>query len=84
MGSVTTEGCVGLPVYVSETRNLYLYKLNLLPVEGGSRTLYEDCAVTGFELRINRREAIKGELDLERTRTAEARYWRSIGLLSLL
>jgi hypothetical protein len=60
-------GNANLPLYVSETRNLYLYKLNLLPVEGGcrfdlvqdrgsSRTLYEGCAVTGFELRINRGE----------------------------
>jgi hypothetical protein len=52
-------GSAGLPLYVSETRNLYLYKLNLLPVEGstrfdlvqdrsGSRKLYEGCAVTSF------------------------------------
>jgi hypothetical protein len=58
-------GSAGLPLYVSETRNLYLYRLNLLPMEdgsrfdlvqkrGGSRMLYESCAVTGFELRINR------------------------------
>jgi hypothetical protein len=61
-------GSTGLPLYVSETRNLYLYRLNLLPVEGGSRfdlvqerggsrILYEGCVVTGFELRINRGEA---------------------------
>jgi hypothetical protein len=30
-------GSTGLPLYVSETRNLYLYKLNLLPMEDGSR-----------------------------------------------
>jgi hypothetical protein len=30
-------GNAGLPLYVSETRNLYLYRLNLLPVEDGSR-----------------------------------------------
>ena len=58
-------GNAGLPLYVSETRNLYLYKLNLLPIEdstrfdlvqdrGGSRKLYEACAVTGFELLFNR------------------------------
>jgi hypothetical protein len=68
-------GAAGLPVYVSESRNLYLYKLNLLPVEdgsrfdvvqerGGSRNLYEDCAVTGFELRIVRDQAIKLKLDI--------------------
>jgi hypothetical protein len=58
-------GSAGLPVYVSEIRNLYRYKLNLLPAEdsarfdlvqerGGSRILYETCAITDFELRINR------------------------------
>jgi hypothetical protein len=68
-------GSTGLPLYVSETRNLYLYKLNLLPVEdstrfdlvqerGGSRKLYEGCAVTGFELRIVRGEAVKLKLDI--------------------
>jgi hypothetical protein len=60
---------------VSETRNIYLYKLNLLPSEdstrfdlvqdrGGSRTLYEGCAVTGFELRIHREQAVKLKLDI--------------------
>jgi hypothetical protein len=65
----------GLPLFVSETRNLYLYQLNLLPMEdstrfdlvqkrGGSRKLYESCAVTAFELRINRKEAVKLKLDI--------------------
>jgi hypothetical protein len=69
-------GSAGLPLYVSETRNLYLYKLNLLPAEGGSRfdlaqerggsrMLYEGCAVTGFELRINRGETIHLKLDIK-------------------
>jgi hypothetical protein len=68
-------GSTGLPLYVSETRNIYRYKLNLLPAEdstrfdlvqerGGSRTLYEGCAVTGFELRIHREEAVKLKLDI--------------------
>jgi hypothetical protein len=68
-------GSAGLPLYVSETRNLYLYKLNLLPMEdstrfdlaqerGGSRKVYEGCAVTGFELRIVRGEAVKLKLDI--------------------
>jgi hypothetical protein len=68
-------GSTGLPLYMSETRNIYRYKLNLLPAEdstrfdliqerGGSRTLYEGCAVTGFELRINREQAIKLKLDI--------------------
>jgi hypothetical protein len=69
-------GSAGLPLYVSETRNLYRYKLNLLPVEdgscfdlvqerGGSRKLYEGCAVTGFELRIIREEAVHLKLDIK-------------------
>jgi hypothetical protein len=69
-------GSTGLPLYISETRNLYLYTLNLLPVEdstrfdlvqdrGGSRKLYEACAVTGFELRVVRGEAVKLKLDIQ-------------------
>jgi hypothetical protein len=69
-------GSAGLPLYVSETRNIYRYKLDLLPVEGGSRfdliqdrggsrTLYEGCAVTGFELRCNRGEAMHLKLDVK-------------------
>jgi hypothetical protein len=68
-------GSAGLPVYVSETRNLYRYQLNLLPMEdgsrfdliqdrGGSRKLYEGCAVTGFELRVVREQAVKLKLDI--------------------
>jgi hypothetical protein len=75
MGSVATEGCVSLPLYVSETRNLYRYTLNLLPAEdssrfdlvqerGGERRLFEGCAVTGFELRIVREQAVKLKLDI--------------------
>jgi hypothetical protein len=30
-------GCAGLPVYISETRNLYRYRLNLLPTEDSTR-----------------------------------------------
>jgi hypothetical protein len=70
-------GSSGLPLlYVSETRNLYLYRLNLLPAEGGSRfdlvqdrggsrLLYEGCAVTGLELRFNRGEAVHLKLDVK-------------------
>jgi hypothetical protein len=54
-------GSANMPLYVSESRNLYRYRLNLLPVEGGSRfdlvqerggsrKLYEGCAVTGERL----------------------------------
>jgi hypothetical protein len=69
-------GSANLPLYVSETRNLYRYTLNLLPVEdgsrfdlvqerGGSRTLYEGCAVSGFELRFNRGETVHLKLDVK-------------------
>jgi hypothetical protein len=69
-------GSAGLPLYVSETRNIYVYRLNLLPVEdgsrfdlvqerGGSRILYEGCAVTGFELRFNRGEMVHLKLDVK-------------------
>jgi hypothetical protein len=74
-------GSAGLPLYVSESRNLYLYKLNLLPMEdstrfdlvqdrGGSRKLYEGCAVTGFELRCNRGETVHLKLDIRGERQA--------------
>jgi hypothetical protein len=75
-------GSAGLPLYVSETRNIYVYRLNLLPVEdgfrfdlvqerGGSRKLYEGCAVTGFELRFNRGETVHLKLDVKGERKAE-------------
>jgi hypothetical protein len=68
-------GDAGLPVYVSETRNLYLYKLDLLPAEasvrfavaqvrGGARRLFEGCVVTEFELQIVREQAVKLKLDI--------------------
>ena len=70
-------GSAGLPVFVTETRGLYQYQLNLLPLEDtdyfdlvqdrtGSRErkLYESCKVKGFELRIVREEAIKLKLDI--------------------
>jgi hypothetical protein len=74
-------GSAGLPVYVSETRNLYRYQLNLLPAEdgsrfdlvqerGGSRKLYEGCTVTGFELRIIWEQVIKLKLDISGERGA--------------
>jgi hypothetical protein len=69
-------GSAGVPVFVSETRNVYRCLLNLLPMEdstrfdlvqerGGSRKVYEGCAVMGFELRINRGEAVKLKLDIQ-------------------
>jgi hypothetical protein len=75
-------GSAGLPLYVSETRNIYRYKLNLLPAEdstrfdlvqdrGGERRAFEGCAVTGFELRILRGEAVKLKLDIRGERPPE-------------
>jgi len=68
-------GSAGNPVFVTETRNLYKYSLNLLPMEdtdlfdliqdrGGERRLFEGCRVNGFELRVMREEAIKLKLDI--------------------
>jgi hypothetical protein len=68
-------GVSGNPVFVSETRNLYQCRLELLPMEdsdyfdviqfrGGERKLYERCRVQGFELRVMREEAIKLKFDI--------------------
>jgi len=63
------------PVFVSETRNLYLYRFDLIPMEDtkhfdlaqdrkSERRLFEGCRVLGFELRVMRDEAIKLKLDI--------------------
>ena len=68
-------GSAASPVFVSETRNLYQYRLNLLPLEdtdcfdliqdrNNERRLYEGCKVLGFELRVVRDEAVKLKLDI--------------------
>jgi hypothetical protein len=68
-------GAVGNPVLITETRNLFKYDLDLLPMEdtelfdlvqdrGGERRLFEGCRVQGFELRIMREEAIKLKLEI--------------------
>jgi hypothetical protein len=71
-------GAAGNPVYVSETRNLFMYELSLLPTEdtehfdliqdrntkSKERLLYEGCRVKGFELRVMRGEAVKLKLDV--------------------
>jgi hypothetical protein len=76
-------GASGIPVFVSETRNLYKSTLNLLPLEdtdcfdlvqdrqiSNERRLYEGCKVQGFELRIEREQTIKLRLDLCGERSA--------------
>jgi hypothetical protein len=73
-------GSVNKPVFVSETRNMFLYHLSLLPTEdteifdlvqnrNGERLLYEACRVKGFELRIMRKEAIKLKLEITSERS---------------
>jgi hypothetical protein len=68
-------GSAGNPVFVSETRNLFKFKLNLLPMEdtdcfdliqyrGGEKQLFEGCRVQGFELRFEREQNIKLKLDI--------------------
>jgi len=74
-------GTAGLPVFVSETRSLYQYRLNLLPMEdsgcfdlvqdrGRERNLYEGCRVKGFELRTEHERAVKLKLDICGERSA--------------
>jgi hypothetical protein len=76
-------GAAGNPVYISETRNLYQYRLDLLPTEdtehfdliqdrGGERLLFEGCGIIGYELRFNRGEAVKLKLDIIGERTPRA------------
>jgi hypothetical protein len=68
-------GGTGLPLYVSETRNLFSYELNLLPMEDteqfdliqdrkNERMLFEGCRVQGFEMRVMREEAVKLKLEI--------------------
>jgi hypothetical protein len=68
-------GAAGLPLFVSETRNLFRYELNLLPTEDtdnfdliqdhkNERLLFEGCRVQGFELRVLRDETIKLKLEI--------------------
>ena len=76
-------GSIGSSVFISETRDLFLYLLNLLPMEdtdcfdlvqdrGLERKLFEDCRVQGFELRIVRDETIKLKLDISGERSPVA------------
>ena len=70
-------GSAGKPLYVSQTRNVYSNKLNLLPLEdtecfdliqdrsfNNERKLFECCKVKSFELRIENDEVVKLKLDI--------------------
>jgi len=68
-------GAVGMPVFVSETRDVYQCRLRLVPLEdtelfvliqdrGAERIIYERCGIKSFELRVMRDEAIKLKLDI--------------------
>jgi len=74
-------GSAGLPVYVSETKSLFRYSLNLLPLEdtdcfdliqdrGMERRVFEQCRVQGFELRFEKEQAVKLKLDICGERSA--------------
>jgi hypothetical protein len=76
-------GATGTPFFVSETRNLYRYNLDLTPTEDtdqfdliqdrkNERLLYEACRVQSFELRVLRHEAIKIKLEICGERTPRA------------
>jgi hypothetical protein len=73
-------GSAGKSVYVSDTRDMYQYQLDLLPTEdtdcfdliqqrSNERLLLEGCRVEGFELRVMRDEAIKLKLEISGERS---------------
>ena len=75
-------GSAGKPIYVSQTRNVYSNKLNLLPLEdtecfnliqdrGSERRVFEDCRIQGFEFRIENNNPIKLKLDVCGERNAK-------------
>ena len=75
-------GSAGKPLYVSQTRNVYSSKLNLLPIEDtecfdliqdrkNERRVFEDCRIQGFEFRIENDNAIKLKLDVCGERSAK-------------
>ena len=76
-------GSVGKPVFISETRDLYRYQLDLLPIHdsecfdlvqdrGVERFVFDQCRVSGFELRFEREQNIKLKLDICGERSAYA------------
>ena len=82
-------GSAGKPIYVSQTRNVYSSKLNLLPLEdtecfdliqdrGNERRVFEDCRIQGFEFRIENDNAIKLKLDVCGERSAKTYLYTDI------
>jgi hypothetical protein len=74
-------GSVGNPVFVTGTRGIFQYSLDLLPMEdtelfdliqdrNNERRLFEACRIKGFELRIMRGEAVKLKLDITSERSS--------------
>jgi hypothetical protein len=68
-------GAAGSPVFISETKNLFKYKMKNVPLEDtdhfdliqdrkNERLFFEYCRIFEFELRIMRDEAIKLKLDI--------------------
>jgi len=68
-------GTAGSPVFISETKNMFKYKMKNVPLEDtdhfvlvqdrkNERLFYEYCHVFEFELRIMRDEAIKLRFDI--------------------
>ena len=75
-------GSAEKPIFVSETRDLYLYKFILSPMEdtdcfgliqdrNNQKWIFNSCRIKGFELRIIRDEAIKLKLDICGERSPE-------------
>ena len=82
-------GSAGKPLYVSQSRNIYSSKLNLIPYEdtecfdliqdrGNERRVFEDCRIHGFELRVENEEAIKLKLDVCGERSAKTFLYKDI------
>jgi len=82
-------GSAGKPLYVSQTKNVYSSKLNLLPLEdtecfdliqdrGNERRVFEDCHIQGFEFRIENDNAIKLKLDVCGERSAKTYLYTDV------
>jgi hypothetical protein len=82
-------GSAGKPIYVSQTRNVYSSKLNLLPLEDtecfdliqdrkNERRVFVDCRIQGFEFRIENDSAIKLKLDVCGERSAKTYLYTDV------